>query len=158
MEKWILPVINSKVAIERRGGFIEQKPIYVSQIPIPKIAESDQQPLIQKADIMLAKNKELNHLKTRFIGRMQSRFSIKKFGKNLQDWNQLTWEEFLSALKKKKVKLSLKQEDEWQSYFEEKKEEAKQIQKLISKTDKEIDEMVYQLYGLTQEEIEIVEQ
>ena len=30
-------------------------------------------------------------------------------------------------------------------------------QSVINKTDNEIDQMVYELYGLTQEEIEIVE-
>jgi len=32
-----------------------------------------------------------------------------------------------------------------------------QIQKQIKKTDKEIDKIVYKLYGLTKEEIKIVE-
>ena len=37
------------------------------------------------------------------------------------------------------------------------KGKANAIQQLIDKTDKEIDEMVYQLYGLTEEEIKVVE-
>jgi hypothetical protein len=35
--------------------------------------------------------------------------------------------------------------------------EVKEIKKEIDKTDREIDKMVYELYGLTDEEIEIVE-
>jgi len=31
------------------------------------------------------------------------------------------------------------------------------LQKQINQTDKEIDQMVYELYGLTDEEIEVVE-
>ncbi len=42
-------------------------------------------------------------------------------------------------------------------YFETEKQKILQLQNQINRTDKEIDQMVYQLYGLTPEEIEIVE-
>ena len=41
--------------------------------------------------------------------------------------------------------------------FDLKKTEANKLKAEIEKIDKEIDQMVYELYGLTQEEIEIVE-
>lgn len=41
--------------------------------------------------------------------------------------------------------------------FESEKAKANAIQQLIDKTDKEIDEMVYELYGLTEEERKVVE-
>ncbi len=41
--------------------------------------------------------------------------------------------------------------------FEEKKAEAQSLKAEIDKTDKEIDQMVYKLYNLTEEEIQIVE-
>jgi len=43
-------------------------------------------------------------------------------------------------------------------YFESEKAKANAIQQLIDQTDKEIDEMVYQLYGLTEEERRVVEE
>lgn len=46
---------------------------------------------------------------------------------------------------------------EWMDVFETKKEEAQALKSEIDKTDKEIDQMVYELYGLTAEEIQIVE-
>lgn len=46
---------------------------------------------------------------------------------------------------------------EWMNYFKEQKQKANEIKSEIEKTDKEIDQMVYQLYGLTEEEIQIVE-
>jgi len=42
---------------------------------------------------------------------------------------------------------------DWMEVFETKKEESQ-----IAKTDKESDQMVYELYGLSEEEIEIVEE
>ncbi|HHC25331.1 MAG TPA: hypothetical protein ENK58_07985 [Desulfobacterales bacterium] len=67
---------------------------------------------------------------------------------------------FKKELTKCKVKikdLGLKERKEWQDYFIEQKEEADKLKSVIDSTDREIDQMVYELYGLTQEEIEIVE-
>jgi peptidoglycan hydrolase CwlO-like protein len=55
------------------------------------------------------------------------------------------------------VVLTLIQQDEWEAYFTSYKNEINQLQSEIEKTDKEIDQMVYELYGLTEEEIKIVE-
>ena len=41
--------------------------------------------------------------------------------------------------------------------FEDNKKKALALKAEIDKTDKEIDQMVYELYGLTEEEIKIVE-
>ena len=49
------------------------------------------------------------------------------------------------------------QQDEWEEYFNAYKAEINTLQNQISATDKEIDQMVYELYGLTEEEIKIVE-
>jgi type II restriction/modification system DNA methylase subunit YeeA len=60
-------------------------------------------------------------------------------------------------LAKKKVKLSLSQEAEWEDYFMEESKKALALKSQIDTTDKTIDAMVYELYGLTEEEIAIVE-
>ncbi|NJW55127.1 hypothetical protein, partial [Salinimicrobium oceani] len=53
--------------------------------------------------------------------------------------------------------LTKKDEFEWMELFEENKQKAVALQREIEKTDREIDRMVYELYDLTEEEIEIVE-
>lgn len=58
----------------------------------------------------------------------------------------------------KTKKLSLSQESEWLQYFEEQKQNVLSIKTEIDKTDKEIDQMVYKLYDLTEDEIKIVEE
>ena len=52
--------------------------------------------------------------------------------------------------------LSKKDEFEWLELFEENKKKALALKAEIDKTDKEIDQMVYELYGLTEEEIQII--
>ena len=46
---------------------------------------------------------------------------------------------------------------EWEEYFNQEKRKATEIKEKIDATDKEINQMVYALYGLTEEEIRIVE-
>ena len=43
------------------------------------------------------------------------------------------------------------------SYFNEQKAKAQALQAQIDRTDKEIDRLVYALYGLSEEEVEVVE-
>jgi hypothetical protein len=51
----------------------------------------------------------------------------------------------------------LSQEAEWEDYFMQESKKALEIKVTIDVTDKSIDKMVYELYGLSEEEIAIVE-
>jgi hypothetical protein len=76
----------------------------------------------------------------------------------LLKWPILSSKEFLKQLDKQKVKLSLPEQAEWMQYFETEKIKSNEIQLVINTTDKEIDDMVYNLYGLTEEERRTVEE
>ena len=72
-------------------------------------------------------------------------------------FDELDFVQFVAELKKQKITLSLKQQDEWEECFNEYKTECRNFVNQINATDKEIDKMVYELYGLTEEEIKIIE-
>lgn len=93
----------------------------------------------------------------RFLELLTSKFSIEKPSTKLQHWPTLDFKGFLGELKKAKVKLSLSEEAEWMAYFNVQKAKAIDLQNEISRIDQEIDRLVYELYGLTEEEIRIVE-
>ncbi len=59
----------------------------------------------------------------------------------------------MGELKKQKEVLSLKDQDEWEDYFNTYKHDIYTLQAEIDKIDKEIDRMVYELYGLTEERL-----
>lgn len=65
--------------------------------------------------------------------------------------------DFIKKLAKKKIKLSLADEAEWEEYFNAESKKVLELKSKIDATDKEIDQMVYKLYDLTEEEIAIVE-
>ena len=75
----------------------------------------------------------------------------------METWYEMDWKAFESELKKQKHQLLPKEQTEWAHYFEQERQKAQTIVKKIGDTDKEIDKLVYQLYGLTKEEIRIVE-
>ena len=69
----------------------------------------------------------------------------------------ISWAEFLQAITSQKIDLTAKQEEKWLSRLKEKQAETKKLQLILHQTDNEIDALVYDLYGLNQEEIAIIE-
>jgi hypothetical protein len=165
--KYILAILNSNFSKywirnncpELQGGTRELRKSFFENNPIPKITIKAQQPFIEKADLMLVLNKDLQGLSAKFQRSLQRQFpeELEKLPKKLQDWYELSFADFIKELKKKKIKLSLSQEAEWEDYFLAEQQKALDLKAQIDATDKEIDQMVYVLYGLTEEEIEIVE-
>ncbi len=129
----------------------------VGNIPLPVLGNKQQQPFIQKATIMLAKNKNLHTLSSKFLALLKSEFALDKFSKKLEQWYTLDFTAFIAELAKKKIILTLKQKAQWMDYFEQQKSLATVIKSIIDTTDREIDQMVYALYGLTSDEIALVE-
>ncbi|PWA06834.1 Eco57I restriction-modification methylase domain-containing protein [Flavobacterium psychrotolerans] len=130
---------------------------YLSKIPIKKTTLSEQNPFIEKADLMLTLNKELQEQSQKFQRTLQREFLLESLPKKLQDWYLLSYADFIKELEKQKVKLSLSQKAEWEDYFTNEATKLNSIKTQINTTDKAIDTMVYELYGLSEEEIEIVE-
>lgn len=109
------------------------------------------------AQKMIELVKEYNNVSQLYIDHINSKFSFEKLSTKLQNWPSLDFKGFLGELKKAKVKLSLGQEAEWMAYFNEQRAKALDLQSEINRLDAEIDALVYELYGLTEEEIRIVE-
>lgn len=164
-QQYIWLLLNSKLINWYAYRFIYGKAIrtmqfdnpVTSRIPIKKISIEKQQPFIQKADLMLALNKYLQEKKTKFINRITSNLAITKISKKLENFYHFDFKTFIAELNKQKVTLTLVQQDEWEEYFTAYQTEINQLQVKIDKTDQKIDKMVYALYGLTEEEIGIVE-
>jgi type I restriction-modification system DNA methylase subunit len=163
--KFLLSILNSKLlrflyeSQINEGGkvFAQVKIIYIDPLPIKKISLTEQQPFIEKANSMLILNKELKEQSQKFQRTIQRKFELEELPKKLQDWYKLPYAEFIKELAKKKVKLSLSQEAEWEDYFMQESKKALELKATIDTTDKAIDAMVYELYGLSDEEIALVE-
>ena len=158
---FVLCLLNSKaVNFWFKNSFSEGLHIKLNQlqeIPIPEITILEQQPFIEKADVMLIVNKELQAISGKFQRTLQRKFNLENLSNKLEDWYLLSYSDFIKELAKKKIKLSLAEEAEWEEYFITESKKAQALKSQIDVTDKEIDQMVYKLYDLTEEEIAIVE-
>jgi hypothetical protein len=177
-DKTLLCILNSTVVWEflksicvvRSGGYIEVKPQYFEQIPIPKLKNKEEFEV--KANTIISLVSELQTIQGKFQNYFSSSYQIEKLSKKLQNWHNLEFGEFIKELIKaikatNKIRtieshspipeLTKKDEFEWMELFEENKKKAVELQQQIDATDRKIDQMVYELYGLTAEEISIVE-
>jgi hypothetical protein len=139
------------------GGYININKENLGNVPVKNISTSHKLPFIEKADLMLSLNKDLQEQSQKFQRTIQRKFNLEDLPKKLQDWYVLSYSDFIKELGKKKVKLSLSEEAEWEDYFETESKKAQELKAQIDATDKAIDAMVYGLYGLSEEEIGIVE-
>ena len=158
--EYILSILNSKLVnvwfkkIFPAGLHIKTNQL--EQIPIPIVDIDAQQPFITLADRMLSLNSQLQEKRSRFLRRLSENFEGIKITIALQTFDQLDFKGFVSELKKQKIKLSLVQQDEWEDYFNQYRQACEELSEQINTTDNEIDQRVFDLYGLTPEEREIV--
>ena len=129
----------------------------VRNIPLIEIDKNAQNIFAGKADAMLQLNKDLQEQTQKFISLLKSDFQFEKPSKKIEDFYLLDWSDFNKELQKNKIVLVGEIRDDWHVRFERYKKQALELKSQIDQTDKEIDRMVYELYGLTEEEIHIVE-
>ncbi len=163
--KYVLAILNSKLMgyyfsfkfAEFDDVFPKAKIGQCKKLPIKNINANSQQVFIEKANIMLSKNSTLQEATKTFIKLLQAKFETININTKLEKWYNLSFADFSKELSKQKIKLSLAQESEWLSFFEQEKQKAVAIKNEIDATDAAIDKMVYALYGLSDEEVRIVE-
>lgn len=140
------------------GGYISINNLMLKKIPLKKIDKENDYAI-------LANELRLNFqtITQKFSKYFSGQFKLDKLSGKLEKWYELSFEEFIKEINKaikaqKGTPLTKKDEFDWIDLFEENKQKANALQTQIATTDKAIDAMVYELYGLSEEEIKIVEQ
>lgn len=169
--KYLLGLVNSKLIthyVNEQSPKSQNKsyPSFNSRllknIPIAIPSEAIKQDVISKVDKIIVAEEILKTNIVKFSTYFSSQYKLDKLPGKLEKWYELEFVDFTKELNKaiKAVKgtpLTKKDEFEWMDLFEENKKKAQELKSEIDKTDKEIDKMVYELYGLNEEEIRIVE-
>ncbi len=140
---------------ELQGGTREISKVYFEHFPVPQASEGQVITLSSYATQRAQLTTNLQTQSSKFTRNIQREYNLEKLPAKLENWFLLSFKEFLKELEKCKVKLTLSQKAEWEDYFLQESIKALAIKKQIDTTDKEIDQMVYQLYGLTDDEIRI---
>ena len=157
---FLLALLNSKLMnylFSKKFLNLAIKAEYLKQVRFPNLSIEEQKPLIDLADKMLSLHSTLQTKRNRFLHRLQENMPDIKINGTLENFDLYDFPKFVSELKKQKIKLTLVQQDEWEEYFNHYKQECNALVNEITAADSKIDELVYQLYNLTEEEIKVVE-
>ncbi len=172
----LLGLLNSKlvfyylknVCTTLQGGFYDFRRDKISTIPIHKNFSSYETKIGKISQYMIQLVQDFESINSKFQRTLQREIFTPKLpealpqnnlSKKLQNWYELSFADFLKELSKSKGSrpLGLSEKAEWEDYFLQEQQKAISIKSKIEQTDAAIDQMVYELYGLTEEEIEIVE-
>jgi hypothetical protein len=164
--KYLLGLLNSKLISYwfaqyfgklSRKIFPQFKINELAQFPIPNISTAHQQPIIELVDKMLSLHSELRSERERFrLLVSDNLLGVKMSDKRFDELAE--FKDFLEELKKQKRPMPLNEQSEWREVFQNCKQKLTATREAIRQTDDKIDKMVYELYGLTEEEIKIIEQ
>lgn len=130
---------------------------YLKLLPVLKTEKQQVEVLGEKAGQMLLLNNVLQTKATKFIKRIKANLGVLKITKKIENFYDYDFKTFILELKKQKIKPEFKAQYQWEGYFDSYKEEINQLQNQINQTDKQIDRVIYKLYQLSPEEINIVE-
>ena len=163
-----LTILNSRIlwyylsqtGYTLRGGFFCFKTKYLEPFHLPDLISPENQDIAERLSVyanqMLSLNSQLQDKRSCFQRRLSDNLEGVKITTALQQFDQMDFKGFVAELKKQKIKLSLSQQDEWEEYFNQRVSECQALSAQIKATDEEIDNKVFDLYGLTEEDRKIV--
>ena len=159
-----LPILNSKVlwfflaktGNILRGGYFRFKTKYLEPFHLPDLTSPENQDIAESLSIfanqMLSLNFQLQEKRSQFLRGVTNNLEGVKITTALQQFDQMDFAEFMKELKKQKITIPLKQQSEWEDFFNDCVAECRELLAQIKATDEEIDNKVFDLYGLTEEE------
>ena len=162
---YILALLNSRVInwyyvskfTNKSNLTVNISKTFLEKIPIKKISLEEQKPFIEKSDFMIDKNKQFYEAKNKFIKLIKYKFNLDKISRKLESFYNLNFKEFVNEIQNKNKVMSIEKEAELMEFFEKNKREVLDLVNEISKTEREIDNLVYKLYGITDKEKEVIE-
>ena len=164
--KELLPILNSSLmwffisntSSVYSGGYYAFNTTFLKPFPIPEVEKIKSCNFEKLCSDNLEKTESVIQITKKFARAILRNFNIEKLSKNLISWHLLNFKQFMGELKKKKVKLSLAEQSEWEEYFDQEKLKASNLLQEIKMNDDYINKQVYDLYNLTDSEITLVEE
>ncbi len=164
--KYFLAIINSKMISwyyeekymdKNKKNFAKILIENAKKLPITINTDYSEEIISDVDKIMDLTNKLLEE-KNSFQKWIKRTFEINKLSKKLENYYQLDFEEFLHEMKKKKVDIKQRKiQDLLEKEFNESLNIIAPLQKEVDKLDDKINQLIYELYELTAEEIDIIE-
>ena len=165
--KFLLSFLNSSLpmfyikekysSMTYNGGITFTKDMF-NNLPIPLINNKSREAFIEYSTAQIKRHENIKNVANKFLKLFKAEYPNVNITNKFNVWYELDWKQFTNELKKQKIILSGSQKDDWFERFNRVSSEIKEIQKTIAETDKQIDSLVYKLYNLTDDEIQIIEE
>lgn len=137
------------------GGYLAINKSTIEQLPLCRVTKKDQEAL---AELCLRVTASIDGLKTRSGHALQvieSEYGdVNRRARKMKRWWTLDFAEFIKVAK---LKLSLKQKDDLLAYFQSVSTECIDLEKSGAEAQQEIDEIIFRMYRVTDEERALVE-
>jgi hypothetical protein len=165
----LLAFLNSKVAWFQwigetpiaSGGYIRLKQQYIAPTALPDATTVDRNRLSALANSCVAAAKRRFEVQTAVRRRLLDLVPAgcpPKLTRKLEDWWELDFNAFAAEVKRAfRADIPVKERGQWESYLAENAAEVRTLSASIEAGEREIDEIVYRLFDLTQEEIKLLE-
>jgi hypothetical protein len=162
---YLLSILNSRLMsfwfVNKFDKF--QKEIFpqfkvneLALLPIKTCSTQKQKTLSTLADKMLSLHNELHNKRKVFLQQLTDNFNDARLTENLENFDKIEFKDFLTALLRRNIKLQLDKQTQWEKIFNNCRSKCRNITNQIAETDNEIDLLVYELYKLTEDEIEVI--
>ena len=157
--KFLTALFNSQAAKiwiwyncpELMGGTREIRKIFFEKFPVPDVG-AKREFFETRVDERLAAFAEVRKERRRFLRRLREEFPDLKPTEKLENFDETTFTAICNELKKQKITLSLKARDDWEEYFDAKRETARAANARCAELDAELDDAVADLYGFDADE------
>lgn len=124
----------------------------LSSFPISKVEKKTEDTFIHYYYSIKKLKEELNKESSNFHKLLQANFEKLIINKKLEEWYKLSFKDFKTEIEKQKIPFPLKSQKEWMETFEAEQNKAQLLTKEIENLENQIDILVMQLYGLSEDE------
>ena len=163
--KYLMAIMASKLisylyinnsSIATKDDFRQTTLTELRQIPIIFSEGKMNANLIEYVDLLLSYNEDLISQKKDFLKYIEAKFGENILNKRMENFHLLSFSDFINLVLKT-VQLDDISQMNLMKLFNQERNKVIDIKHKIDKAEMEIDKIVYNIYGLTKEEIEIVE-
>jgi len=129
-------------------------------IPIKKIDRNTESEFEQRVNDIINLKESFYSKRNRFLNKIKVEYKINKLSNKIKNFFELNFEDLINEIKtysQKEINIFNRSIERIEDYFDKNKKDILSLRKEIDKREKEINEMIYKLYGITEQEKEIIE-
>lgn len=158
----------SRVCNSVRGGWLNLQGIFIKKIPIPSATDDQKFQISELAETCQTLTEQRYAIESGFARRLRDDLcpadKTPKLNKNSQAWWKWDFKTLQTELKKSfklkanDVLIPVAERNDWQAYFETEKAKIDDLNQKIQIAETQLNQSVYQLFELTEQEITLIEQ